>query len=190
VWPSTERCGLPNNVLSAPLDAWLQARTRSTGHLYNFWTRTVKSFVHPRGPLTGCVGPADATHAFHQPGRSAVALDHETIEGAVSRTSPCPSLRANSRMWNGIFRREGCLASCVLVLVASNRARGRSLEKIPTIVRETVGIRQPSGALSRQIGPSDSFLWPTSLRHSPSGVDQAPRRPRQGPFLAGRVRWR
>src|SRR6266852_5021277 len=51
----------------------------SRGHLYELLGRRTSVFCAVEGDQgAGCVGPADATHAVHQPGRSDVALDHES----------------------------------------------------------------------------------------------------------------
>src|ERR1700741_2537917 len=54
------------------------ARRDSRGYLYQLLERrfaVVRAVEKNEG--SGCVGPANAAHAIHQPGRSDVALDHE-----------------------------------------------------------------------------------------------------------------
>jgi len=154
--------------LSAPLDAWLQARDAIRQDIFtNFWDNELQSFVQSKGskdldasvllmPLMRFISPVDPLW------RSTMkAIEARLVEDTLVRR-----YEAERTHVDGISGGEGSFTACSFWYIEC-LARGGELEKAQLLFEKLLGYANPLGLYSEQIGPSGQLLgnFPQAFTH-------------------------
>src|SRR5580700_6567284 len=164
------------------------ARRDSRGHFYELLEPRFAVVCPVEGDEgSGRISAANATHALHQPRRSDVALDNESRGSTLGRRYPSPSIRDPTNSCGRASRQRRQLRRVLVLVYRMPCARWR-VAKSATVVREALGICQPSGTLlgaNWSKRPTSGKL-PTGIHAF--GADQHRNVSGQGPFWQGRIR--